>query len=97
MMAVLPSPDSATEEPCWAWPAAPVPINFTCSLHTPPLRVKTHVAPSLLLSFRPPMRAVLPSADSATEKPCWAAPTLLLPTSLGPCWLHVPPLRAKIH
>src|SRR5262249_1379860 len=39
--------------------------------------------------------AVLPSADSATEKPWKAPPTAPVPTSLPPCWLHTPPLRVN--
>jgi hypothetical protein len=41
--------------------------------------------------------AVLPSADSATETPWAASPTAPLPTSLAPCWLHMPALRVKAH
>src|ERR1043165_3349675 len=45
-MAVLPSADNATEDPCAASPAAPVPTNlFPCCDHTPPLRVNTQAAP----------------------------------------------------
>jgi hypothetical protein len=36
----------------------------------PPLREWTHAAPVTLLSAIPPAMAVLPSAESATEKPC---------------------------
>ena len=59
--------------------------------------MKTHVAPVVALSVFPPTIAVLPLADSATEWPCWAAPTAPLPTSFAPCWLHTPPLRVKTH
>ena len=41
--------------------------------------------------------AVLPSADSATEMPCSAAPTAPVPTSFVPCWVQTPPLRVKTH
>src|SRR3981081_2088596 len=41
--------------------------------------------------------AVLPSADSETELPCWAAPTAPAPTSLLPCWVQTPPLRVNTH
>src|SRR5215469_1437023 len=50
-----------------------------------------------LLSPTAPMIAVLPSAESATEYPCSAPPIAPVPTSLGPCWVHVPPLRIKTH
>ena len=97
-MAVLPSRDSATAEPCSALPTAPVPTSFDpCWLQTPPLRVNTHAAPAAELSSSPPTIAVLPSADSATEKPCSATPTAPVPTSFGPCWVQTPPLRVKTH
>ena len=93
-MAVLPSADSATEEPCPALPTAPVPTSLLrCWVQTPLLRVKTHAAPVFQLSKGPPTMAVLPSADSATEAPCLALPTAPLPTSLLPCWVQTPPLR----
>ena len=99
-MAVLPSAESATDEP-WAagWgPTAPVPISLLpCWVQTPPLRVKTHAAPAFELSLGPPTMAVLPSADSATEKPWKAAPTAPVPTSLLPCWVQTPLLRVKTH
>src|SRR5580704_9999329 len=41
--------------------------------------------------------AVLPSADSATEKPCTALPIAPEPRSLLPCWVHPPALRVKTH
>src|SRR5436190_913846 len=88
-MAVLPSADSATETPCAASGLAPVPTSLLpCGVHTPPLRVNTHAAPALELSTGPPTTAVLPSADSVTEKPCAAAPLVLVPTSFGPCWVN---------
>src|SRR6266571_368176 len=43
------------------------------------------------------MRAVLPSADRATEWPCCASPTAPVPTSFWPCCVHVPLLRVKTH
>src|SRR6266581_572877 len=70
-MAVLPSPESATDMPWRALPAAPVPTSlFPCCLQTPPLRVNTH-APSVR---HPPIRAVLPSPDRATDIP-WPSGT----------------------
>src|SRR5262249_1251110 len=62
-------------------------------LHTPPLRVHTHAAPAPPSSKPPPMTAVFPSADTATELPWCAPPTAPVPTSLGPRWLRTPPLR----
>src|SRR5882672_12385342 len=98
-MAVFPSADSATEYPCCAAPAAPVPTSLApCWLHTPPpSRVYTHAAPVPVLSPNPPTMAVFPSADSATDHPCCAAPAAPVPTSLAPCWLHTPPLRVYTH
>src|SRR5262245_53587395 len=96
--AVFPSADTATEFPWLEAPAAPVPTSFVpCWVHTPPLRVHTHAAPLKLLSPSPPTIAVFPSADTATENPCRAAPTAPAPTSLVPCWLHTPPLRVHTH
>src|SRR6185437_5610860 len=67
-MAVWASADSATDSPCCARPTLPVPTSFDpCWVHTPPLRVNTQTAPWLSLSREPPVMAVLPSADSATE------------------------------
>src|SRR3954454_5496156 len=101
-MAVLPSPESATEVPCSAvptglGPTAPVPTSFApCCVHAATglsdgplkLRVNTHAAPTWLLSKAPPRMAVLPSADNVTERPCMAVPTASLPTSFGPCCTH---------
>src|ERR1700683_2608929 len=87
-MAVLPSADSATQYP---WRPAPIASLATslwpCWVHTPLLRTKTHAAPVYELSANPPTTAVLPSADSAMELPCWAAPTASVPTSFDPCWM----------
>jgi hypothetical protein len=60
---------------------------------SPLLRVKTHTAPAPAapgtpLSLSPPTLAVLPSADSATEKPWSAFPTAPVPTSFGPCCVN---------
>ena len=46
---------------------------------------KTHAAPACELSPGPPTMAVLPSADSATDMPCWALPAAPVPTNLLPC------------
>src|SRR5262249_12381121 len=67
-------PTIAQGPPCWD--------------HTPPLRVNTHAAPAVLLSLIPPTITVLPSADSATDRPCCAFPTAPVPTSFGPCCLN---------
>ena len=97
-MAVLPSADSATETPCLAFPTAPVPTSLLpCWVQTPPLRVKTHAAPTYELSKGPPTMAVLPSSDRATEKPWPSAPTAPVPTNLLPCCVQTPPLRVKTH
>ena len=56
----------------------------------------THAAPKFVLSIFPPSTVVLPSAESATETPCRAAPELPVPNSLLPCWLHVIPERVNI-
>ena len=90
--ALLPSAESACATPnC----GVPTPSEGTsllpCWLQTPPLRVKAQAAPSLLLSVVPPMRAVLPSAERATEYPCSADPVAPVPTSLPPCCVHTPP------
>jgi hypothetical protein len=44
-MAVLPSAESATDEP-WRADKAPSPTSFPCCVHVPALRVKTHAAPT---------------------------------------------------
>ena len=50
-IAVLPSADSATDQPCAAGATAPVPTSLLpCWVQTPPLRVKTHAAPMFALS-----------------------------------------------
>jgi hypothetical protein len=51
-MAVLASADSATDQPCCGLPVAPVPTSLLpCWVQTPPLRVKTQVAPMPELSL----------------------------------------------
>src|SRR5580765_8209798 len=93
-MTVLPSSDTATENPCCAAPAAPVPTSLApCWLHTAPLRVYTHTAPALALSEYPPTTMVFPSAHIATAPPWCAGPTAPVPSSLAPCWLHTPAPR----
>src|SRR5450759_206664 len=88
-MAVLPSEEMETEEPCRAAPTAPVPTSLLpCCVHTPPERVHTHAAPAPLLSKYPPTMAVLPSNERETEVPWPALPIAPVPTSLLPCWAH---------
>ena len=58
---------------------------------------KTQAAPVLELSVFPPASAVVPSELNATQVPCAALPEEPVPTNLFPCWVHVVPLRAKIH
>src|SRR5262245_56557857 len=97
-MAVLPSPDSATDVPCPAFPPAPLPTSlWPCWLHTPPLRLKTQTAPNEALSLGPPTMAVLPSSDSPTDVPCTEPPTAPVPTRFEPCCVHTPPLRVNTH
>ena len=51
-------------------PRASVAVSFgPCWVQVEPERVNTHAAPTLPLSHEPPIRAVLPSADSATVEP----------------------------
>src|SRR5947209_5869886 len=95
-MAVLPSAESATDVPWRAFPTAPLPTSFLpCCFQTSPLRADTHAAPVLLASDHPPTIAVLPSAESATDIPCRAAPTAPVPASFLPCCAHTSPLRVN--
>src|SRR5262249_37244118 len=99
-MAVRPSPDKETEAPCPALPTAPVPTSL-CPywVQIPPPRLNTHAAPLLELSSNPPMIAVLPSADSATDELCLVlgAGTALVLTNLASCWVQFALLRVKTH
>src|SRR5262245_45393436 len=82
-MVVLPSPDTATDEP---WDHKPPPYSLVvptslppCCFPRPPLTSYTHADPagptdagrsrSALLGPGPPTMAVLPSADNATDIP----------------------------
>src|SRR6266496_4067930 len=96
-MAVLPSAESATAMPWRPFPTAPMPTSFLpCWLQALPLRVNTH-APS---TSHPPMMAVLPSAESATDIP-WpggnGGSPAPLPTSFLPCCIQTSPLRVNTH
>src|SRR6516165_7140320 len=85
-MALFPSAESETENPCSPLgSAASMPTSFDCCLHTPPERAYTHAAPAPPLSLLPPTMAVLPSPESERAIPCCASPIAPLPTSLGPC------------
>src|SRR5258708_25193826 len=89
-IAVLPSPESATELPRWADPTASELSSFdACWVQAPLLRMNTHTAPTPLLpdplSKGPPSIAVLPSPDSATDQPWFPKDTPPVPASLAPC------------
>src|SRR6478672_3909416 len=107
-IATLPSADQATDMPCRAVPTAPLLTSFSpCCVQPPSLRINTHAAPagprpkgtdrSHGLSLGPPMSAVLPSADSASDMPWLAAPTAPEPTSFLPCCDQIPRLRVNTH
>jgi hypothetical protein len=74
-----------------------VPTSFGPCVHTPPERVNTHAAPppTPLVSLGPPMRAVLPSVDSATEEPWAAGDAAPVPTSFALLRPHA--TRAREH
>src|SRR5215471_1950485 len=97
--AVLPSPETATEEPCdTLLPAAPAPVSLPpCWLQTPLERVNTHAAPEALLSLKPPSMKVFPSPDTLTAAPCCTLPAAPVPTSLLPCGDHTPLERVNTH
>jgi hypothetical protein len=94
-MAVLPSAARDTEPPANAPVSASEPTSLgPCWAQTPLLRLQIHA--TLLLPLTPPTMAVLPSAERDTEEPWWLFPSASEATSLGPCWLQTPPLRAQI-
>src|SRR5689334_12803406 len=62
-----------------------------CWFHAVPVRVKTHAAPMLRASPGPPMSAVLPSPESATDVPWADAPIAPKPVSFEPCCVHALP------
>src|SRR5664279_2371177 len=69
-IAVLPSAEMDTEVPCSPCPTPSDPTSFVpCWVQAPSLLVKTHAAPTRLLSWNPPTTAVLPSPDRATDQP----------------------------
>ena len=97
-IAVFPSAERETDQPWPELPVPPVPANLLpCCVHTPAERVKTHAAPTQLLSSSPPKIAVFPSAERETDLPCCALPIAPLPTSLLPCCVHTPAERVKTH
>src|SRR5664280_1696458 len=87
-MAVLPSPERATDTPCCADADTPEPTSFVpCGAQLTPVVVQIHAAPALPLSLDPPTMAVLPSAERATETP-WEAFPDAVPTNFGPCCVN---------
>ena len=96
--AVLPSEDSATLLPKKGMPTTPAPVSFSpCWVQVEPERVNTHAAPRSPLSPHPPIRAVLPSEDSATLEPKSASPIAPPGMSFPPCCVQVEPERVNTH
>ena len=94
--AVEPSPASATLQPKRPLPLSPPPVSLPpCWFQSPPERVNTQAAPLLSSSSGPPIRAVEPSAASATLAPKLPLPLSPLPVSLPPCWLQADPERVN--
>ena len=74
-------------------PVSSLAVSFgPCWVQVEPERVNTHAAPTPLLSSGPPIRAVLPSADSATLSPNDAGPGLV---AGGELWALLGPGRAR--
>src|SRR5439155_803780 len=93
--AVLPSADSATPPPKVPAPLSSLPVSFEpCCVQVEPERVNTPTAPPLAVtSLQPPIRAVLPSADSATLRPTRLVPVSPLTVSFAPCCVQLEPER----
>ena len=97
--AVLPSPDRATllpnrDPPRMFRVGRQVTTFLPCCDHFPCERTKTHTAPVWGVSNCPPINAVLPSSESATETPNSAAPTSSAPPVRRlPWWFHSDPVR----
>src|SRR5271166_1270298 len=89
--AVPASADSATLVPNSPLPASPSPCSSACCVHVAPERVNTHAAPAWVEFSSPPIRAVLPSPDSATLRPNSPLPISPSPVSLVPCWVQLEP------
>src|SRR5207249_3623220 len=85
--AVLPSAETETRNPNWAFPTSSAPVSLgPCCDQLPAERTNTHAAPALALSSGPPTTAVFPSADSATPSPSSPLPLSSPPVSFEPCW-----------
>ena len=107
--AVSPSEERPTPSPKLGLrPLESLGVSFSpCRVQAPPERVNTHAAPWKELSPLPPIRAVLPSEESATLTPNWPSPLSPVPssaqpvgqspTSFAPCWVHAPPERVNTH
>jgi hypothetical protein len=84
--AVRPPPESATLPPNAPFPTSPPPVSFApCWTHAVPERPNAQAAPLTGSSLGPPIRAVLPSAESATLRPNSPMPISPPPVSLPPC------------
>src|SRR5689334_17224850 len=93
---VAPSAESATFVPNSPSPAQSSGMSLgPCWVQVEPERVNNHAAPLVLLSARPPTRAVLPSAERATATPNLPSPVSPPPVSFGPCCIQVDPERVK--
>src|SRR5689334_308471 len=95
--AVSPSEERATPYPKRAVMPSPAVSFGPCWVQVEPERVNTHAAPMLSLSPQPPIRAVLPSEESATLLPKFPSPLSSAPVSFGPCWVQVEPERVNTH
>ncbi len=105
MMAVLLFPEIATDQPCAAY-AAPRADELAALLCPHAANAcegprgpngETVAGGYKNLVVRPAGDRSVPSAEIATEVPCWAYPTAPVPTSLLPCCDHTPPLRVNTH
>src|SRR6266700_7016905 len=94
--AVPPSEESATDQPSCPGPTSPFPTSlFPCCVQRPLApRRNTHAPP--VRSSGPPIKAVVPSPESATERPI-SGDTLFAPISLPPCCTQTPLLRVNSH
>src|ERR1700722_1679990 len=96
--AVFPSPDRAPPQPkpdctpLWIR-AAPGYIGGPSCVQVDPERVKIHATPELSA----PIKAVFPSAESATLLPKSRKFVTPVPISFGPCCVQVDPARVNSH
>src|SRR5438477_334000 len=99
MSARLPSPESATLEPNSPSPISSAPaVSFEpCFTQAAPDSAKAQAAPRRLPSARAPMRAVLPSAESATPRPKWPSGVSSLPPASVVCKIHFDSVRLNTH